>query len=405
MMNGYFPLYCDFRAGVDPRLAFTRVGSGTVFTPQGVWRELPGDTPRRTAPDGALLMGAGGTNAFRNPRWEGATLGVVGAGGALPTNMSFTGPATCEVVALGMLGDLRTITLDVTAAATGSNLISFEAASGIPMAASTTYTHSLLARLDAGSLSNVFCATRARVDAATAANGTTETLAGLTLGGPFQRIVGQYTTLADTTAGRYQLVWNSTGAAYTRLTFAAPQFQLGTFETNPILPPIGSPAASTIGADSAALLLRDFAIAPASAGLLLCAFRAAGGVGASAQPIASISDGTTDNRVLITRLTARTIRAEVFLAGVSQGSVTSVATVADNADAVAAVRFGAGDLALSLNGATVVTAIPAGMPAALTQMDLLGHGGATGRIGFRPRAGAAELNATLQTLSRQGPFA
>jgi hypothetical protein len=404
MTAPFWPLYCDFREGVDARVVPTRVGSGTVFTTQGRWREVPGDTLRRTAPDGALLMGAGGTNLVANPRQDGAALGMLGAGGSAPTGYVVTAPGlSIEFLGFASYDGVPCGRYRFSGTPSATTGISFSpepltGASGLP------YAYGGWVGAVGGSNANLSSTAALRLGA--------QSFGRFLLSYSQLQTVqrwAQVLTLTEGSSVHPLFRWvhnNTTDPVDITLAFGWFATAQQDFVSNPILPPIGAPAASTIGADSATMLLRDFAIAPADAGLMLVAFRAAPGINATAQPIASISDGTTGNRALITRETNRTIRAEVFVGGVSRGSVTSVATVADNAAGLVALRYGPGDLALSLNGAVAVRTVPTGTLPPLTHVDLLGHDGATVRVAFRPeREPQRPLNAISQTLARQGPGA
>jgi len=82
----------DFRDGVLPsNVTFSRASGGTYFNSSGTLVEVGTDTPRfdhdpiTLAPLG-LLIEVSSTNLARNPRGEGAVAGVIGSGGAMPTN-------------------------------------------------------------------------------------------------------------------------------------------------------------------------------------------------------------------------------------------------------------------------------------------------------------------------------
>jgi hypothetical protein len=414
MTAPFWPLYCDFREGIDPRVVPTRVGSGTVFTTQGRWREVPGNTLRRTAPDGALLMEAGGTNQNANPRLDGATVGIVGSGGAYPTGVaSVVAGLTTEILSVSNVGDARvmrartfgtavspTWTFDLTTASAapaaaqaepwyGSFLFALPAAPAGPVSFSSRFT--------ARAASNVIVTGGASVQV-------------FSPGAPLATVPHFWTTPADPAVTKVTWGFIATVVAGQNYDwtweFALPhQVRNSTVATNPILPPIGAPAASTIGADSAAMLLRDFAIAPADAGLFLIHFRAVAGA-TTAQLIATLTDGTTPNRVQVFRLADGRLQAQAVVGGAVTGTVNSVATVANGATGVAAIRFGAGDLALSVNGTVPVRAQPSASPTAITTLNLWGHGGSTALVAFRPeREPQRPLNAISQTLARQGPGA
>src|SRR5690606_1798435 len=87
--------------------SFSRASSATYFDRTGILREAAANVPRVAWLDSAtpaVLLEGGGTNGVRNPRGEGAVIGVVGSGGALPTfwGSENTAGLTWEVVATGV---------------------------------------------------------------------------------------------------------------------------------------------------------------------------------------------------------------------------------------------------------------------------------------------------------------
>lgn len=67
----------------------TRAGNAWLDAVSGVWSEFLTGALRRT--DRGAAIGGQFTNKIRNPRGEGGTVGVIGSGGALPTNWATTG--------------------------------------------------------------------------------------------------------------------------------------------------------------------------------------------------------------------------------------------------------------------------------------------------------------------------
>lgn len=88
--------------------AFNRTTAGWCFDATGTLVQVPADTPRfdydpATLACRGLLLEETRTNSVRNPRAEGATPGVVGAGGVLPTNWAVGALAGLTATVVGRL--------------------------------------------------------------------------------------------------------------------------------------------------------------------------------------------------------------------------------------------------------------------------------------------------------------
>lgn len=232
----------------------------TGLSSDGVtWQTYGADTPRFFGPEQALAMESQRVNSIRNPRFEGATPGIVGAGGVIPTRFVWQPAAghTLNIIGVTTVNGLPTLEVEFVATGAGQSVLSFELSSGVALSGNRSYVFSVLAALVGGSLTNVdLISIRHRIDATTAFNGPNVFLTGLTPA--LQRYNGGFLTAASgQTAGRMQFVWNTTGPATTRLRFAAPQFELvGAVAylntaaiTTPIFPAVGAPNTSTRGGE------------------------------------------------------------------------------------------------------------------------------------------------------------
>jgi hypothetical protein len=349
-------------------MTFTRASPATYINAAGDLVEVGADVPRYNYTDGVLdgllIERISTTNGIRNPRMEGAVVGVVGAGGALPTNMSISG-AGFSVEVFGVVTVKGIPMLDVGFTGTGATTgtFNFEVASGCPMVGSTAYTASVHAAMIGGSLTNVtFFHVRVRVDAATAANGA-GTDFKTTIGAVPTRYSAGYTTAADATAGRgVQLIWNTSGNAFTRLLLGAPQFEQGSL-SSVVLPPVGVPAATTRAAD---LVNLDPTLIDLDKSSLVMRFRIDRGGLNVAAPITErlfvITDGASNNNMLF---------AETFTAGVfprvssrraAATTIIQASAVGSGAFQTVAVAWGDNESVAAWAGAvpTVVASSPIG---------------------------------------------
>src|SRR5690606_3292604 len=106
----------------------------------------------------ALRLEPQRTNQIRNPRCEGAAVGVVGSGGALPTFWGLTNTAglTWDVVATGVENGLPYV--DVRLHGTSSQTFAqmrFEDTTAIAAAPGETWTGSFYARRVGGSMAGI----------------------------------------------------------------------------------------------------------------------------------------------------------------------------------------------------------------------------------------------------------
>lgn len=250
----------NFLAGqFDPRIAFTRASAGWDFDASGNLVQFGTNVPR-LGPQG-FLVEEQRTNSIRNPRCEGA---VAGTPGMLPTNWSFAGPTglALSVVGSGTESGIPYVDLSISGTPSSTSSVTsiyFEPVSVITASNGQTWTESLYTRLVGGSLTNV--ASLSAVLSAQTSGGLYSSApvnAGFTpTSSPLaaQRVTGTG-TISDANAAsvRPQIAFafsNTTTAVNLTLRIGLPQLELGAFATSPILPPAGSPAASTRAKDVA----------------------------------------------------------------------------------------------------------------------------------------------------------
>lgn len=213
---------------------------------------------RRTSwvvgPDGKLVAVAPiepeRTNRIRNPRGAGATVGVVGSGGALPTNwLSTTQGFALEVVGLGMIGDLPYIDILVagTPNATAAIGIRPEGNTQVVAEQGQHWAGTMYAGLVGGSLANVTGVNMTLTERSDVGTGLESTSTPFTLGAFARRRVLRTLTNASTERVEHRLNIGVTNGQAVNLTVrvAGPQLERGRFPSTLVFPPVGTPGAQT----------------------------------------------------------------------------------------------------------------------------------------------------------------
>jgi hypothetical protein len=414
----YFPVYADFRERVDPRFTWTRASSGLLLGANGLWRESPANTPRRQrAEDGTalgVLVEPSGVNDGRNPRGEGL---VAGSPGTLPTHWAQPTAVAGVDRTLGYatIGGLTVPTYRYhgTPTATTAFTIEFEERASAPSATpSQARMCQALVGIVAGGLTNISGVNlRALSLNAAGAPVTSGTHTGpdvrALLGSNLRRITQPFTTSSDAatekTVHGIQIAMTDGLPVDITLALYAPWNYPGSIVQTAPLPAVGSLTASTRAADTGTTALADWGMQPTPAGTFLLAFRAPAGAALPASElIAEIIGTNTENRVRLRYTSGASLFVDLVTGNTIQGSLASEGGPLQPAtDYVAAVTWEPGAMALSLNGAAVVSTSAALMPSLLT-MRMIGSGQTVERIAFRP---FRTPDADLRALTRQGAIA
>jgi hypothetical protein len=369
----------------------------TSLRPDGLaWEEQAADTPRFPGPATRLLIEGQRTNQVRNPRCEGA---IPGLPGTMPTNwvpQAPSGGLQRQVVGTGAEGGIQYIDLRLFGTTTGANaqwrvdLLPVNQASA---AQGQTWTSSMFVRLVAGSIpggvsaslfvqefnssggqlqqsavsfaavsaaplaSQRFSHTRTLTDAATAF-----------VAAPFFFNVPTAGTVVDFTI---------------RIGF--PQLEQGSFASTPILPPSGTPGASTRGTDILTAPLAALGIGGNGACTVLWTSQhAVAGTANFFEVLLEINNGTINNRVTIVRsANSSSIIFERTTGGV-QASVLGSYTPG-NVTRFGLSLAGTGGASLSIDGAAplVLTGTPvSGLTTLRLGTDTLGGGPFFGTYGL-----------------------
>lgn len=134
----------------------------SYFDAGGIWRnDLAVDQPRFSWINGRrqLALNAQSSNGTRNSTMQGAAVGVLGSGGALPTNWATGGAGglTIEVVSIGTEDGIPYIDLRYSGTydGSGSPSLYMEAAGQVAATVGQSVAMSMYARLVGGSLSGI----------------------------------------------------------------------------------------------------------------------------------------------------------------------------------------------------------------------------------------------------------
>lgn len=354
--------------------AFTRASGATGFGAAGNLAELAVDTIRQSY-DPATLLPAGwlleaqSTNLCINPRFEGATVGVVGSGGVRPSSHGYDnlGGLTEQVVGVGTFKgrpyyDVRLF---------GTSTTAFTVARFVPYAApfnagvgGVSYAHRFPLMLVGGSLSglsSITCTIRATgtglspgsvnfpLGSLNAADWTfPPTLVGVTAAG------------TTTVAPGFSLNYPGAGTVVdVTLRIGAPMTEQGPRHTSLVLPTVGTPAQTVRAADLLVVAPAGFAglFGNAAQGFLVAdvLLPQAAPTGLD-QIVAQLDDGTDNNRLVLRNLAGGlTVSAEVWAGGASLGNTSSAGSAVVGTAFRVGLKWGAGAVAVCMNGGALQT--------------------------------------------------
>lgn len=214
------------------------------------WLKEYGVDERRVGSHGPTIEAAS-TNQTSNARLEGAVVGVVGSGGAVPTGLTNAqGPATLEVLGSGVENGWSYVELEYTTTGSAFPQLYFGTPSSYSAASGETWTTSCGLRLLASSGS--FLGLQVRMREYAGVTITNDTLASdyVAADGAHRRFKHTATLsdgATDNALGGVLLGFSGAGSA--RFKLYVPQFEEAADATSPILPTAGTPAATTRAAD------------------------------------------------------------------------------------------------------------------------------------------------------------
>ena len=338
---------------------------GTAFA-TGVPRIIPGK---------GLLIEAARTNSIRNNSMTGA---VAGTAGTLPTNWSIGGATglTRQIVGTGTLGGFTYLDIRFFGTTGDSSGIAIypEAFTAIAAVSAQVWTASAYLALVGGTLANLTSASlevAERDSGGTLLTSTTTTgmLAALTptlTRFSVSRTLNNGST-AHVATGVRVLAGTGVAVDYT-LRIAAPQVESGSFVSTPIL------TTTTAVTRNAETCTATRAAATLTSGTTIVeAVMAAGAPPTGNHYVWAISDGSTNNRVLLAANTTPTLFATVTAGGVAQAAPTiGAATV--NGGFRLGLRWTTDNVGIVQNGGSVSTDTSATIPATMTTERIGGDG-------------------------------
>ncbi|MCX7275536.1 MAG: hypothetical protein NTV19_20875 [Burkholderiales bacterium] len=247
--------------GITPPSGYTfrRASTGWCFDVTGALVAVAIDTPRYdhdpiTLASLGLLMEEARANAVRNPRFEGAAAGTPGTAPTYMSGLNGSG-LTGSIVGTGTASGVPyvDVRLQGTASSIGATM-NFETSSGIAAAQGQAWSLSAFVAVVGGSLANI----SSTILATNEYTGALAYVGSSLVSGAFG---------VDSVLRRFSVTGTVAGATvasimpYLKLNFASgaiidvtlrvglPQMELGAFATSPIMPAIGSPAATTRAVD------------------------------------------------------------------------------------------------------------------------------------------------------------
>lgn len=328
-----------------------------------------------------LLIEGQRTNAHANMRLEGATLGVLGSGGVVPTSLAAPSTAagvTVEVYAVGTTDNINWVefAFSGTTTATWGPVFVLQNNANATASLGQTWTASLWFRVTSGTwpTPNIYIGITEYAGASQVATQNSGTF--ISSASSWSRRTMTATTAQATVNNVRARLWGNANVASGvavnfRIRIGWPQLELGPFASTPILPPVGSPAASTRGADLISATLASLGIGANGACTVLWSGMMPQAAPASAsQAIAEISDGTSNNRYIVNNGAGGAgVNITRINGGASSASSNAGTYTAGTPFAIGAAIDAAGRAALTFNGGAI-QAVTGGPTSGLTTLRL-----------------------------------
>ena len=385
-----------------PGVVFTRASAAMALGADGAtWQQAASNLPRLTGTGRRLLVESARTNTIRNPRGEGAVAGLLGAGGALPTNWTVgnTAGLATEVIGSGTEAGLPYVEIRISGTPNGA-LYQLNQDSVFPSAAAgDDWTYSLFSRQSGGSLANLGQAVLAVTIGAASSN------TGYTLGtGPLattRRAASVLNSAGGSTVARWRLGVTTGQAVDVMVRLGVPQFERSAFATSPVLPPAGTVATSTRAVDAPIFPLSAAQrIQGTLVGTILLPQLPPASV--SAAGVFQLDDGTNATRLPLRVLPTGAVR--LVGSGAATALDLAVGSLAAGTITRFAVSYGGDGVSACLNGGPVATAAGTVVPPGITAL-VIGHGSRAYDLAVNGEIGPLTLHpsrlpdATLQALT------
>lgn len=405
---------------ISSRLSFSRAqitGVESTLFDGVIWQKYNADVPRFWGSARRLRIEGQRTDAIRNPRFEGASVGAPGSPG---TNLTLTQPGSGIASAIAGIGtDAGASYLDVRVSGTasaiissGTGLLSFDTTAAIAAATGQTWSAAVSVRVVAGTFSGTLVqdiSERLSGGGLVRQNNTALSNPSAT-----EARVSSTSTLSGgvTTAFvQHVLRWGCASGTVVDFTLRIklPQLELGAFASTPVLPPALSPAAATRGADLVTASLANLGIPPSGACTVLWSgvLHQTPPSGAN-QMLIHVDDGGASNRfMLLNELGTNSIAAWRYQGGAFLASSTAGSMVPGTPLRAGITCDGAGRVAVSLGGAAAVSvsgAPTSGLTTIRVGAAQNGGGNMFGDVGYLDIIPRPVDDATLQRLVTAMPL-
>ena len=367
---------------LDSRLAFTRSSAATDVI-NGVLTAFAADQPRISVANG-LLMEENRTNSLRNANALGAVPGIVGSGGALPTNwaVATANGLTTEDVESATRNGFSYVRVRISGTPSGSvYALRFDSTTQIAALSGESWSGSVWLAQAAGSQSNISAVQMAVEERDSSGTSLTASTSGYTVGSAFVRLMHtRLLTQAGTARVTNTLRLATIAAAVVDITLdiAAPQLEKGAFASS-YIPTSG--AAATRGYENCTMPVGEWF--NSVEGTLLAEATAGAGIDTAASysyRLLRLEYSTTDRHELIRGNADNTFRGATAKNNISQSSIVGGSWPALTRQR-AAYAYRHNDMAISVAGGAVAsdTTSPEGMP---TGLNLLRIGSASNSASF-----------------------
>lgn len=354
-------------------LSTTRASTGYAVNSAGVWTSFATNTPRIT--DKGLLVESARTNGLRNNAMSGASAGVVGSGGSLPTNWLVSAAGiTTEVIGTGTENGLDYIDLKFsgTSGATGGSLF-FEGATAPTASQSQVWANSAFLSLRDGDFTNVTHLQCGFWEYSSGPAFLAGTMGASVLGSVTSTLTRFWNALtvsnASTAAIRptIRFTWSNASAIDFTLRIAMPQTELGAFPTSPIRT---TGSAVTRAADD--ITLSSIPGLVQGTGTLFVEYEVSENT--ADHVWAYMSDGTSANTIHISHYVSGTqSHSYIVRSSAAQASIYGPSGLSAGDIAKGALAYGANDVRFAGNGTAGTPDVSATMP---TGIDSFRVGGA-----------------------------
>lgn len=347
---------------------------GTTPTPAAYYGPRVSYDPANLSLGPFLLAEEARTNSIRNNTMQGAVAGLIGSGGAMPTNWSAAGiPGTLTRTVVGVGVESGVTYVDIRFAGTtssGGTGWYYDAANQVPAIVGNVFSHSVFVSVVGGSLNNINAVNLNTLERSSTGTGLITRTTTVAPTSALRRYIQVSTfTFADVAFAQPGISLGFTAGVPIDITLriGLPQLEQGATASSPILT-FG--AAVTRSADSLSVTNLAATGFNATEGTIYCDYQNAAEQSAFRYPI-FINDGTTSNFVGInagggggsaTQHGFRVNSGGGLQAGMNLGAQAA------NRSRVAG-RYALNDFAASLNGASPLLDTSGALPLALTTIN------------------------------------